>query len=93
MTIADEQRRFYEQLFETHGDDPRALSARDAQTHALPQGDEGWQRLAMFCGGDDPQALKDELRASVARPGAGVDTARAQLLGLYGLLVARVTTK
>ncbi|QDY69368.1 glutamine-synthetase adenylyltransferase [Qingshengfaniella alkalisoli] len=39
----------------------RLQMLRDAQTHDLPNTPDGWQRLAMFCGTDDPKTLRDEL--------------------------------
>jgi SAM-dependent methyltransferase len=41
MTIVEQQRRFYEDLFRKHGDSPRALSYRDSETQY-----ERFERLA-----------------------------------------------
>ncbi|MCR9086093.1 MAG: glutamine-synthetase adenylyltransferase [Rhodobacteraceae bacterium] len=39
----------------------RVQMVQDAQTHALPSGSEGWERLAAMMGQPDPEPLKREL--------------------------------
>ncbi|MFV0246159.1 MAG: glutamine-synthetase adenylyltransferase [Qingshengfaniella sp.] len=45
----------------------RLQMVQDAQTQRLPANEEGWQRLAMFCGESDPQVLRDELSVLFGR--------------------------
>ncbi|MEV8466749.1 glutamine-synthetase adenylyltransferase [Fluviibacterium sp. DFM31] len=45
----------------------RLQMVQDAQTHALPSAEDGWQRLADFTGGGDVAQLKDTLRERFER--------------------------
>ena len=64
MSIADEQREFYEALFREHGNSPRALSYRDRETQY-----ERFERLTRVFGDEQPPFRVHEIGCGLGHLG------------------------